>query len=164
MTPTLVSHWNKTALDNDSKRVRLFYHDNPTHWGALENLRDDILENEGQYISLNLGEPIPESLPEMFYDALKNTRWDQTLQFSLPSILQHNPRAPHAFINRAILWQRLCDLLVIDDEPYRETVLVLENVDQASPETQHDVARLIRFHETHSIERTFIFTFSRNAG
>lgn len=121
------------------------------------------MDNDGQFISLNLTEPLTESFPEMFYAALKNTRWQQSLQFSLPVILQHNPHVASPFINRAILWQRLCDLLIIDDAPYRETVLVLENVDQASLATQHEIARLIRFHEIHSICRTFVLTLNRHS-
>jgi hypothetical protein len=41
--------------------------------------------------------------------------------------------------------------------------LLLENVDQASPTTQHDIARLIRFHELHAIHRTFMMTLSRHS-
>jgi hypothetical protein len=61
------------------------------------------------------------------------------------------------------LWQRLCDLIIVDDEPRRKTVMVLENIDQASPAVQHEIARLIRFHATHGIHRTFVFTLEQSA-
>jgi len=149
-----------------SGRIELLYNDEPSYWETLEDLRETICDNEGEFISLDLAEPQtgqPESLPEMLYAALKNARWEQSLQFSLPSILRHNPHASPPFINRAILWQRLCDLLIMDDEPGRETVLVLENIDMASPAAQREAARLIRYHETYSIRRTFIFTLSRDS-
>jgi hypothetical protein len=158
MIQTAVVQRNRTAWEDNSERIRLLHHEES--WEALENLRDNVMDDEGQFISLNVAEPLTESLPEMFYAALQNTRWEESLQFSLPVILQNNPRVTSPFINRAILWQRLCDLLIIDDTPYRETVLVLENVDQASPVTQHEIARLIRFHELHSIRRTFVLTLN----
>ena len=161
MIQTSLSQWNRTAWESDSERISLLYHDEQSGekcWETLENLQENVLDSEGQFISLDLAEPMTETLPEMLYTALQNTRWEQSLQFSLPVILRHNPHVTAPFINRAILWQRLCDLLLMDDIPYRETVLVLENVDQASPCTQHDVARLIRFHEIHAIRRTFVMT------
>ena len=147
-----------------SEHIELLYRDEQSEhdfWETLESLRENVRDSEGQFISIDLAEPQTEPLWETFYAALKNARWEQSLQFSLPVILQHNPHAASPFINRAILWQRLCDLLILDDEPHRETVLVLENADQASPAVQHDIARLIRFHEVHSIRRTFVFTLNR---
>ena len=161
-----LSQWNATTLESYSERIRLLYHDDSAReecWETLEALRERTLDIEGQFIDLDLTEPIPEPFPEMFYAALKNARWDQSLQFNLPVILQHNPHAVSPFINRAILWQRLYDLLLMDDTPDSETVLVLENADQASPTTQHDIARLIRFHELHSINRTFVITLNRHS-
>ena len=169
MTRTSPSQWNVTTREHSptseeySEEIELLYHDEfsgDTYWERLEDIRENVLESDGQYISLDLGEPQSESLPEMFYVALKNARWERTLQFSLPIILQHNPHAGSLFINRAILWQRLCDLLIMDDEPCRETVLVLENIDQTSPKMQHDIARLIRFHKTHTIHRRLVFTLN----
>jgi len=157
MIQTLALHRN-TVL---SERIGLLYHDEPSCWDTLEDIRESIFDSEGQFISLDLAEPQTETLPEMLYAALKHSRWEQSLQFSLPSILQNNPHAAPPFINRAILWQRLCDLLIIDDDSSRETVLVLENADQASPAAQREIARLIRYHETHSLHRTFIFTLDR---
>jgi hypothetical protein len=157
---------NRTTREIDSKKIELLYHDEfsgETDGERLEDIRDNILDCDGQYISLDLGEPQVESLSEMLYVALKNARWERSLQFSLPAILQHNPRAGSLFINRAILWQRLCDLLIMDDDPNRETVLVLENIDQASPKIQHEVARLIRFHQTHSLHRKFVTTLNYNS-
>ena len=144
---------------------------------TLENLRHSVLESEGQFISLDVfplsfsespTDQPPKSLLETLFDALnsiasENANWEQSLpaglQFSLPGILRYDPHAVASpFINHAILWQRLCDLLILDDEPYRETVLVLENVAYASPADQHEIARLIRFHVKHDLRRKFIFT------
>jgi len=153
---------NNPVMDRLAENIRLYYRDEQSE-EALEYLREHVLEHEGQFIALNLAAPQLESLSEMLYAALKNARWDHSLQFSLPIILQHNPHAASPFISRAIIWQRLYDLLILDDTPNRETVLVLENIDQASPDTQHEVARLIRFHQTYSIRRTFVFTLDRHS-
>ena len=163
MTRTTLSQWNSSTREKHSEGIELLYHDEfsgDACWERLEDIRENVLESDGQFISLDLGEPPSKSLPEMLYVALKNARWERTLQFSLPIILQHNPHAGSLFINRAILWQRLCDLLILDDEPCRETVLVLENIDQTSPKMQHEIARLIRFHKTHALHRTFVFTLN----
>ena len=163
MIQTLAPHWDGRALECRSERIGILYRDDPSYWDTLENLHKSISDSEGQYISLNLAEPLPESFPEMLHAALENVRWDQSLQFSLPAILRHNPRTASPFINRAILWQRLCDLLIIDDVPHRETVLLLENIDQASSGTRQEIVRLIRFHEAHDLRRTFIFTLNRHS-
>ena len=172
MKQTLTLQRNEAVLENSkaicwqSKRVGLLYHDEHSgeeFWDALEDLRENVLDHEGQFISLDLAVPLTETLPEKLYVALKNTRWENSLQFSLPVILHHNPRAASPFINHAILWQRLCDLLIADDESNRKTVLVLENIDQASPTTQHEIARLIRFHAAHFVHRTFVFTLDRHS-
>ena len=152
---------NNKEIQWQSKRIGLLYHDERSgeeFGNTLENLRESVLEYEGQFLSLNLAAPPVETFPEMFYDALKNAHWDGSLQFSLPVILQHNPHAVLPFLKQAILWQRLCDHIIVDDEPNRKTIAVLENIDQASPAIQHEIARLIRFHRTHSIHRTFVFT------
>jgi len=159
---TSISH--NRAIRRQPERIELLYRDEQSDyefWETLENLRESVLASKGQFISLDLAEPQTEPLLETFYVALNNASEKQSVPFSLPVILQHNPRSASPFINRAILWQRLCDLLILDDEPYRDTVLVLENADQASPAVQHDIARLIRFHEVHSIRRTFVFTLNR---
>ena len=149
------------AIDWKSKRIGLLYHNEESgteFWDALEDLREHVLDRDGQYISLDLAGPLTETFPEMFYAALKNARWERSLSFSLPVILQHNPRVASPFLNQAILWQRLCDLVLVDDESSRQAVMLLENVDQASPAVQHDLARSIRFHKAHGIHRTFVFT------
>ena len=163
MTSLTVSR-SRTAFSEDkaihwqSKRIGVLYHDEQPgeeFWDTLNDLRENILQYDGQFVSLDLAYPPTETFSEMLYAALKNA---PSLQFSLPIILQHNPRVASPFLNHAILWQRLCDLIIVEDEPTRETVLVLENIDQASPAVQHEIARLIRFHTVHSIHRTFIFT------
>jgi len=172
MNQTFTLRKNKAILENNgilyrqSKRIGLLYHDEQSgeeFWDTLEDLRETVLDHAGQFISLDLAAPLAETLPEMFYTALKNARWELSLQFSLPIILQHNPRIASPFINQAVLWQRLCDLLIVDDEPNRETLLVLENIDQASPIAQRETARLIRFHVVHSIHRTFVLTLNRHS-
>jgi hypothetical protein len=152
--------WGKTTWQSHTERVRLHSRDD---WGTVEDLRKNVYKDGGQFISLNCAEPQADSFPEMFYTALQNTRWDHSLQFSLPIILQHNPHVASPFINQAILWQRLCNLLIREDDSSRETVLVLENADQASPERQHEIARLIRFHETHALRRTFVLMVARDS-
>ena len=153
-------HWQ-------SRRIGLLYHDEESgteFWDTLEDLRESVLDHDGQYISLDIACPLAETFPEMFYAALKNVRWERSLSFSLPIILQHNPRVATPFLNQAILWKRLCDLIIVDDEFARQAVMVLENIDQASPTVQHEIARLIRFHATHGIHRSFVFTLDYLAG
>ena len=166
MIQILASLRNKTAFECISERIRLLYHDELSGedcWKKVEDIREMTLDGNGQFISLDLTELQGQSLPQAFYAALRNVRWEQSLPFSLPNILRQNSQAASPFINRAILWQQLCDLLIMDDEPSRETVLVLENIVQASTATLHEIARLIRFHETHSIRRTFIFTLDHHS-
>lgn len=150
------------AICWQSERVGILYHDEQSggeFWDTLEDLREEILDREGQFISLDLTKTQKETLSEMFYTALKDARWESSLQVNLPIAVQRsNTLMTSPFIDQAILWQRLCDLLLVDDEPDRETVLILENVDQASPAVQHSIARLFRFHAIHSIHRKFIFT------
>ena len=171
MLQTFASPRNRTTCIKDgiihwqSERIGLLYRDEQSaneYWSAMESLRESVRGFSGQFISLDVAEPLTESIPEMFYAALKNAHWERSLPFSVPAVVWHNPHAAAPFINRAILWQRLCDLLLIEDEPNRETMLVLENIEQASPAAQHDVARLIRFHETHSIHRMFVLTLNRH--
>jgi len=150
------------AIRWQSERVGILYHDEQSgreFWDILEDLREEILDREGQFISLDLAETQKETLLEMFYTALKDARWESSLQYNLPIAVQRsNTHRTLPFIDHAILWQRLCDLLLVDDEPSRETILVLENADQASPAVQHAIARLFRFHAIHSIHRKFLFT------
>jgi len=164
MNQTSTLQRNKAVFGG--QRIELLYHHEHSEgqsWDKQGDLRESVLAQEGQFISLDVAASETESLPEVFYAALKNARWERSLPFSLPAILQHNPRAASSFINHAILWQRLCDLLILDDEPNRPTVLVLENIDQASPAVQHETARLIRFHVAHSVHRTFVFTLDRHS-
>ena len=149
------------AIHWQSQRIGLLTYDEESgaeFWDAMEDLRENVLDRDGQYISLDVADPLGETLTEMFYAALKNARWERSLSFSLPAILQHNPRVASPFLNQAILWQRLCDLVIVDDEPKRKTVILLENIDQASSAVQHEIVRLIRFHAVHGIHRTFVFT------
>jgi len=168
MTCTLQK--NKTAFEEavrqQSKTIGLFYDDEQSKeefWSTLEDMRDSILDHDGQFISLNVAGLQAETLSDWLHTAVKDARRETPLPFGLPVVFQYNPHMASPFINHAIHWQRLCDLLILDDEPERKTVLVLKNAEQSPPDTQHEIARLIRFHETHSIHRTFVFTLNRQA-
>ena len=172
MTQTFTLQQNRAIFEENgtihwkSKRIGLLYNNELSgkeFWDTLEDIREGVRDCDGQYISLDLADSQTETLPEMFYAALKKARWERSLQFSLPMILQHNPKIAAPFLSRAILWQRLCDLLIVDDDPRRKTVMVMENIDQASSANQHELVRLIRFHTVHSIHRTFIFTLNDRA-
>jgi len=109
---------------------------------------ETILPEKGQYISLNVSEFGESSLPEVLIAALDQTFHERSRIYS-------------PFINRAILWQRLCDQLIEDDENHRSSLVVFENFDRANSKMQHDFTRLLRFHQTHRIRRSFLLTVSR---
>lgn len=148
------------AIRWQSEKIGLLYGNEQSEDDVMGDIQENILDHEGQFLSLNLAEPLMETFPEMFYAALKNASWDRSMHISLPVIMQHNPHIASQFLNHAIHWQRLCDLVIMDDDPDRKTVMILENADQASSAVQREIARLIRFHSTHSIHRTFVFTLN----
>ncbi len=163
------------SLIEQRKRLGvLFEGTSSDSWRVIETLREHVQAEQGQFLSLRLPEFGSEegeaSLPGLLYAALRDAREDREFRINLPMILRHNPRnTPQnsqqhhvltdlPFISRAILWQRLCDGLIEDEDSNRPTVLVLERFDQASHTAQHDLARLIRFHANHRIRRTFLLT------
>ena len=148
-------HWQ-------SNIIGLLYY-NGQQEDVLVNIQESILDHGGQFLAFSIAEPLTETFPEMFNAVLQNACGDRSMQISLPVILQHNPHIASPFLNRAILWQQICELIIADDDPCRKTVIVLENVDQASPVVQRDLARLIRFHTVNFIHRTFIFTLDRHS-
>ena len=81
----------------------------------VETIRESILSQNGQFISLDAKEFDGISFPSVLLPALEEARGGKPFQIHLPLLLQNNPRVDSPFINRAILWQRLCDRLVEDD-------------------------------------------------
>ncbi len=110
----------------------------------------------GQCIVLDCEDFHKVPVAEHFLTALEAWRHGKPFRINLPDILRHNPSASPQFINRAILWQRLGDRLIEEEDANRPTLLILKNLDAADDKIQHDLARLIRFHRTHLIRRTFL--------
>lgn len=109
-----------------------------------------------QEILLDAEDFAESSFPELFLDALIEARTEGAFRIDLPLVLQNNQKINSPFINRAVHWQRLCDRLIEDEEPARSTLLVLDHFEEATTQAQHELARLIRFHRTHRIRRTFL--------
>jgi hypothetical protein len=112
----------------------------------------------GQYIHINVNDLNDGSLARRLYSIMVEVLSGCEYRIHLPIILQHNPHSDSPFIDRAIIWQRLCDLILEDDSPTRLTVLAIENIETANPNVQHELARLIRLHRTNRINRTFLAT------
>ncbi|MDR3196517.1 MAG: hypothetical protein LBU34_01505 [Planctomycetaceae bacterium] len=149
------------SLTDQSRHLGFLLHNNsPCHaeWDLLEQIQEFVLEENGQFISLDIRDFGEATLPSVFYSALENSQSEKTFRINLPRILKNNPKTDSPFINRAILWQRLCDRILEDVTGQRRTILVLENFDCAAPKMQHDTSRLIRFHLRHQIPRTFLLT------
>ncbi len=132
-------------------------------WNIIETVRENVQAEQGQFLSLSAPEFGEASLSGLLYAALKDTREGREFRINLPMILQNNPKTDSPFINRAILWQRLCDGIIEDENSARPTALVLEQFDLAGHTPQHDLARLIRFHAKHHIRRTFLVTIRRES-
>jgi hypothetical protein len=153
------------SLTDNSKHLGLLLHNElpcTAEWDFLEKIHRAVQMENGQFISLDVQDFGEATLPGVFLSALEDSQSERTFRINLPMILQNNPKTDSPFINRAILWQRLCDRILEDEAGKRPTILVLENIDYASPKMQHDTARLIRFHITHRIPRTFILTLHRD--
>lgn len=132
-------------------------------WNIIEAVREGVRAEQGQFLSLCVPELCEASLSGLVYAALADAREGRTFRINLPMILQNNPKTDSPFINRAILWQRLCDGIIEDEDSDCPTVLVFEQFDQADRVIQHDLARLIHFHATHRIRRTFLVTLHRDS-
>ncbi|MDR1271123.1 MAG: hypothetical protein LBK82_16545 [Planctomycetaceae bacterium] len=153
------------SLTDHSKHLGFLLHnDSPCHaeWDFLEKIHESVQEENGQFISLDIQDFGEATLPGVFLSALEDSKSERAFRINLPMILKNNPKTDSPFINRAILWQRLCDRILEDETGQRSTILVLENFDYASPKMQHDTARLIRFHITHRIPRTFVLTLHQD--
>ena len=119
----------------------------------LEAVRDELTVGGGQFLSLDFSPFEERSFAELLLEELESVRAEHPLRIDLPMAHSKSP-----FIQRAIVWQRLCDRLIEDEELSRPTLLVIENFDQADERFRSDVERLIRFHITHNIRRTFLLT------
>ncbi len=142
------------------KRLCVLLENSESHTGLiLDIVREEIQEAGGQFLALRLSEMGELSLPHLMEATLSDQR---EFRISLPLIMQNNPQSDVMgdvpFINRALLWQRLCDGIIADENSQRPTVLVLEQFDPARRDVQQDLARIIRFHESHNIRRTFLIT------
>ena len=120
---------------------------------VLDDLRDALADGDGQSLSLDLAGFMEKSFAETLFMELEAVSTGNRPGIDLPLTQTSSP-----FIDRAITWQRLCDRLIEDENPRRSTLLVIENFDQADERTRCDVERLIRFHITHNIRRTFLLT------
>lgn len=131
--------------------------------GSVSSLQERLLKEiqppNGQFTALNL-----QDFDETSFVAALTAALNQTGSFrvDLPFILQGNPNTESPFVNRAILWQRLCDKLIEEENPERPTVLLLENAGCADKKVQHDIARQIRFHDKYHIRRTFLLTMRQD--
>jgi hypothetical protein len=153
------------SLTDQSKHLGfLLHHDSPCYaeWDFLEKVHEFVQKQNGQFISLDIQDFGEATLPGVFCSALEDSQSERTFRINLPMILKNNPKTDSPFINRAILWQRLCDRVLEDENRKRPTILVLENFDYATQKIQHDTSRLIRFHITHQIPRIFILTLHCN--
>lgn len=168
----LQSHTEVTIFEGildfiaEKKRVG-FIVKNGEHWNSdsrlLETIQESILAQNGQFVSLNAKEFDSVSLSNVLLSELEKARGGKPFRIFLPILLQNSPQADTPFINRAILWQRLCDRLIEDDDTKRPTVLIYENFDLTWPKSQHEFARLIRFHATHRIRRSFLLTIQKES-
>ncbi|MDR1925120.1 MAG: hypothetical protein LBQ66_12180 [Planctomycetaceae bacterium] len=149
------------AADSASELFRLFLVGGDSAdsvWNTVESIRASVIARDGQYIHVDINDIGDSTLTKRLHSVLVEVLANRPHRIQLPIILQHNPHSASPFIDRAIIWQGLCDLILEDDNPDRTTVIVLENIDNASPQIQHEIARLIRLHKTHRINRTFYAT------
>lgn len=153
----------RSHLDRQSRLGLLLYdkENAKSFWELQEHLARSIPKEQGQFISLNIEDMQEVSLPNLFRAALEDWRDGVPFRINLPIILRNNPKTDSPFINRAILWQRLCDRLIEDEDPDRPTLLILDNFDQGNPQTCHELNRLIRFHSFHRIRRTFVLAMPK---
>ncbi|MDR2346149.1 MAG: hypothetical protein LBE18_08800 [Planctomycetaceae bacterium] len=141
--------------DNNSELIRLIYR-------FIESVRRTVIADNGQYIHIDSHDLIGGSLSKRLHSILVEILANRPYRIQLPIILQHNPHSASPFIDRAIIWQRLCDLILEDDVPQRPTVLFIENLEIADHNIQHELARLIRLHKNNKINRTFLATITNN--
>lgn len=128
----------------------------------LNSAQKTIRSENGQEISFDIEKTGDATLPALLGAALDERRRERPFRIDLP-VFPDGPSKNHSpFIARAILWQRLCDRLIEDEEPSRPTVLVLEHFDFADAKMRHDLTRMIRFHQFHRVRRSFLLTMPRD--
>jgi hypothetical protein len=127
-----------------------------------ELIREFVKSVNGQYIHIDVNDLVGNTLSRRLYSIMVEVLANRPYRIQLPIILQHNPHSDLPFIDRAIIWQRLCDLILEDDTPQRLTVLVIENLETANQNIQHELARLIRLHKNNRINRIFLATLNNN--
>ncbi len=126
----------------------------------FEIAKERLELNGGQFILLNPQRFDGRSFAEICLEELEAVHFRDPLRIELP-YRNEDETAASPFIRRAILWQRLCDRLIEDEEFGRPTLFIVENFDLADERTQADFERLLRFHQTHQIRRTFLLTVQK---
>ncbi|MDR2762171.1 MAG: hypothetical protein LBB88_06170 [Planctomycetaceae bacterium] len=134
-----------------------------TLFGFIESIRQFVVADSGQFIQIDANDLIGSTLSKRLHSIMTEVLANRPYRIQLPIILQHNPHTASPFIDRAIAWQRLCDLILEDDMPQRPTALVIENIEIADHNIQHELARLIRMHKNNRINRIFFVTINNNA-
>jgi hypothetical protein len=127
----------------------------------IESIRQFVVTGGGQFIHIDANDLVGVSLSKRLYSIMTEVLSNRPYRIQLPIILQHNPHTASPFIDRAIVWQRLCDLILEDDSPQRPTALVIENFELADQSIQHELARLIRLHKNNKINRIFFVTINK---
>jgi hypothetical protein len=126
----------------------------------VESIREFVISGSGQYIHIDANDLVGGMLSKRLYSIMAEVLGERRYRIQLPVVLQHNTHATSPFIDRAIMWQRLCDLILEDDTPQRLSVLVIDNIEAADQNTQHELARLIRLHKNNRINRLFFLTLN----
>ncbi|MDR1479415.1 MAG: hypothetical protein LBJ00_10800 [Planctomycetaceae bacterium] len=126
----------------------------------VESIREFVTSGGGQYICIDANGLIGSTLSRRLYSIMVEVLANRDYRVQLPAILRQDSHNNTPFIDRAIVWQRLCDLILEDDTPQRLSVLVIENIELADQNTQHELARLIRLHKNNRINRLFFLTLN----
>jgi hypothetical protein len=127
----------------------------------VESIREFVISGSGQYIHINANDLVGGTLSRRLYSIMVEVLGNRQYRIQLPVTLQqHKPHTTSPFIDRAIVWQRLCDLILEDDTPQRLSVMVIDNIEDADQNTQHELARLIRLHKNNGINRLFFLTLN----
>lgn len=152
------------AFVEDQKRfaVVLYRKSNSAVDDVLAQIGEKLHLRGGQFLSLDTSKLSGNRLSGQLLAALEGMERDRSFRINLPLILQDHPDTESPFINRAIIWQRLCDRIIEDEEPQRPTLTVLKNLGLAVDSDRHELARLIRFHNNHRLRRTFIATIRQD--
>ncbi|MDR0870993.1 MAG: hypothetical protein LBN39_09395 [Planctomycetaceae bacterium] len=161
MPPFGVPKEIRSFIEQNKRTGLILSRDNDS---LAEQLRKTVQEQNGQFLSLNLPDFAEISFAEILTAALDDAAAGQTFRINVPLIRQNSPQTNSPFVNRAILWERLCDKVILNETPERPAVLLLENIDAAGKMMQHDIARQIRFHIRYRIRRTFLLTADSASG